>query len=287
MNGGEIRLKNLIEDLFQFLLWVYRYLRDCLKYGKPEKIEKITDRVVVCGNGPSIKEMDFEYYKSLGYEFLCVNFFALSEELFFKMKPKYYCMIDPGIFDDENYKRIEPLIHIMDKVSWNMQLIMLMDQKELTNNPRIKVIRINRTFLKSHSDRYKYNYYHANIASGGYQNVIIAALYYLITAQALEVCLVGVETDFHRELVVGRNNHVYRECVHFYGDETLDLQEAGEIKLGELYKYFYYYYLTLYQYYDMSKYAMSQSVKIVNLCVNSFIDVFQKKEMKSVCTNEK
>lgn len=274
------QMKETIRNSCQYLLWVYRYWRACLKRSRSDRIHPISDKVLVCGNGPSITRVDFDFYKNEGYEFLCTNFFAFSEDLFFKIKPKYYCIVDPAIFSEEYSSQAKRLNEIFAKIDWNMTFITNFENHKLTDNEKIHTIVLNNNLLLSSNDCKKYKYYEKNIASSSYQNVIIAALYYLITATAKGVRLIGVETDFHKELYVGKNNHVYRECVHFYGKEIFDLQEKGEIKEGELYKYFYFYYLTLYQYYDMSKYAKYMGVEVINLCENSFVDVFEKAELK-------
>lgn len=269
-----------MRTIFNFCLWLIHFVKNTIRFGLPKKLPQSKEKIVICGNGPSLMKTNFDYFSSNGYQFACVNYFALSEDLFFRIKPKYYCCIDPALFSATPTDQTRKLFAILERVDWDMVFIMPIGAKSNINNKNIKVVSINQNFMKNCPPKLQFSLYKKNLAIVGYQNVIIGALYYFISMNVSEISLIGVETDFHRELFVGENNHVYRKCTHFYGEEVLDLQEKGEIKQGELYLYFCFYYLTLYQYYVMAQYAQHMKVKVYNLCLNSFIDVFEKRAMQ-------
>lgn len=264
------------------LMWQLRKLRNRFRYGRTVKLPMINEKVIICGNGPSLKKLDFCYYLSQKYDFLCVNSFALDEERFNLIKPKYYCCIDPAIVTNIHNVNTEEakLFKILDNVTWDLTFICQIGDDWNFSNPHIKTVYLNRNVFESVNDKRKFKAFSKNKATCGFQNVIAAALYFTITSCFAEVFLIGVETDFHKELIVDRNNNVFREYVHFYGKELIDVIAAGQIKKGELYRYFYFYYLTLYQYYELSKYAAYLHVKVRNMCITSFIDVFEKIDFK-------
>ncbi|WP_042700618.1 hypothetical protein [Methanocorpusculum bavaricum] len=235
------------------------------------------ERILVVGNGPSAKEIDLEYVSKKGISILCVNYFASQNEDFFKIRPKYYCAIDPFFYSDQNAASIEneALINALNKVDWDMTYICLAHQElPALKNTHIKMISLNN--LEYFGKYWKYTLYSKNKANFGFQNVILAALYFCITGNAKTVYLCGVDSDWHRELFVDENNNVYLESVHFYGVEKVNLTAKGDLKKGEYYKYAGYYYKTMEEFYYSSQYAAYKKVDVYNLTLNSYIDVFEK-----------
>ena len=256
--------------------WFIRFLSN-------EKTKRVYNKgkVVVCGNGPSTKSFPFSVFTKKGYDYCCVNWFPLDKDLFFDIKPKYYVCVDPIIHErkEDLSERELQLVSILNSVNWNMMYVCKKSKHFPINNKHIVYSYINQNVISaeySKGIKWMLDY---NIATFGYQNVIVAALYYFIMSGVDEVILTGVENDWHRELIVDKNNEVFRQLNHFYGKELINVTEHGEIKKGELYNYFKFYYLTLYQYYLLSKYSNSSKTKIFNTVTNSYIDVFPKIEI--------
>ena len=84
---------------------------------------------------------------------------------------------------------------------------------------------------------------------------------------------------------VAEDNDVYREYVHFYGVERINVTKDGQIGKGELYKYFYFYYQTLLDFYNLSRFAQRHQSCIYNTCMGSYIDVFPKKNVEYFLNN--
>ena len=275
-----------MNNIWNLVIWWFVNLRSILRGDRSTPLKKQKNqKFLICGNGPSAATTDLAYYVQNGYELICVNFFATNDERFWTCKPGYYCCVDPGLFEnsDESYigSDVKKLFDALEKVTWDMVLLCRADSRVAITNPYIRIIRLNKNILvysDCDSNHKVMKLYSENKATCGYQNVIIAALFYCIGVEAAEILLTGIEMDFHKELVVDENNIVYRECKHFYGVEHLNLIEKGEIRKGELYKYFFFYYNTLYQFYIMSQYAKHKGVRIINLCMSSFVDVFDKRK---------
>lgn len=274
-------MKKLLKRLCNDLIWLNR----CKENGTGSPFFGQKDKIIIIGNGPSAKRIDFEYYKNIGYEFLCVNHFASNSDNFFNIKPKYYCCIEPRILSSEYDKYEESrqkLFRALNKVDWPMTFICCVKDNLAISNSNIKVCKINKAVYDGEPDKRILNLYSKNRATCGYQNVIAAALYFAISIKCEEILLTGVESDMHREIAVDKENNVYREYVHFYGKECKDVVMDGQINKGELFKYFLWSYKTFYQYNLLSKYAEFNEVPVKNLCVNSFIDVFEKIDAKEV-----
>lgn len=276
MKDWSIKIIHRIRDIYYLAYWFYNYIRN-IRFR--EDIPRIENKLIIIGNGPSTSEFDFFNHKLKGYDFLCVNLFASQNPDFFKIKPRYYCIIDDAYYRENRLQNKEygKLFEALKRVNWQMIMITLSDHKIGLDNSYIRQVRLNRNTY--YGDIFKYILFRKNLATRGYQNVINAAIYFAVTAKAKEVYLIGVENDWHRELNVNNNNEVIRITSHFYGNQILNLTEIGEIKKGELYKYFYWYYTTLYKYYEYALYAKALNVPVYNLTKNSFIDVFDRKDL--------
>ncbi len=267
--------KVFVLELIKLLLWLLRYR----KSSKTEPGGNQGKKVVVFGNGPSAKDFPYRKYIDQGYDICCVNHFALDEELFFAIKPTFYCCVDPD-YASADFPKTEDdkrFVSIMERVDWELNLICYRDEHiSVLKNPYIKYRYVTHNVLDCEFNSIKNKLYSRNMASCGFQNVIVGAVYYFVMSQADRVILTGVENDWHRELVVGEDCDVYREYVHFYGTERINVTQAGQIGKGELYKYFEWYTTTLKQHATIAKFAKANGVKVENACLPSYIDAYPK-----------
>jgi hypothetical protein len=267
-----------IKEIGFFMSWLFYLI---LIHKRTSRLKNYSEKVIIVGNGPSAKTFDYQKFISKGYDLLCVNFFALDQELFFTLKPRYYCIIDPAFFLTEEqmkYPEMTQLFEVFERVDWKLNLVILSWQKLQINNKYIEFSIINCNRYMGNNNFIQKVLYTNNIGTFGYQNVIHAALYYLITAKVKKIGMIGVENDWHRELYVTKDNEVIREDRHFYGTQRINLTQRGEIKKGQLYLYFYYYYVTLQKYTLIANYAKLENTNIINYCVESYIDVFEKRD---------
>lgn len=262
-------------NVSQLFKWWISYLISC----KTRPISN-NGKVVLCGNGPSIKNFEFEKYINNGYDICCVNFFPLDNTLFFKLKPRYYVCVDPAFhFEKKELTDDEiKLVNVFNQVDWSMKYVCLSNRQLPINNKNIEFDYINHNVIKGGYNRWWKKMLDKNEATFGYQNVISAAIYYFIMSGVEKVLLTGVENDWHKELVVDENNEVFRVITHFYGNERISVTKAGEIAQGELYKYFQFYTNTLYQYNLLAQYSNDSNTEIINTCADSYIDVFRKEK---------
>lgn len=242
-------------------------------------IEKIEDKVVVVGNGPSAKE--FPYESAKGFKICCVNYFALDVELFWRIKPAFYCVVEKNyLCIHREEPDVQKLYEILEEVDWDMTFICMAGDQIQFKNSHIKIHRLNEYHLEYNElfSNICMNLYMRNKAIFGMQNVIIGALYYFVISKAREILLTGVENDWHKEFVVDKDNNVIRKVARFYGIKPR-LLTGNDIQKGEFYKSMRDYYITLHQYKIIADFANRSGVKIINTVLNSYIDVFDKRNV--------
>lgn len=266
--------KRFVMEALRYLLWLLHYRGS----SKEEPGSNRGEKVIITGNGPSAKEFPFAKYQEQGYGICCVNFFALDEERFFSVRPRFYCCVDPVYADPEFQKteKCQKLIAILERVDWDLNFICYKDEHLPLNNKHIKFRFVNHNVLFGPFTNLKNRLYSRNMASCGFQNVMIAAVYYFIMSEADHILLTGVENNWHLELFVGEDNDVYRRDTHFYGTEVINLTQTGEIGKGQLYLYFDWYSLTLKQYESLAHMAKANNILVENTCLDSFVDAFPK-----------
>ncbi len=244
------------------------------------KIKKTNDRILIVGNGPSVADINLEDFVKRGIQLCCVNSFAGEHDSFLSLRPKYYCAIDPDYYIDNplNPEENKHLLQAFEKIDWDIYYICFRNQKLPINNKHIHYCYLPTS--KSNDIKKCLFFLRHGMAAFSFQNVINACLYYFITAQAKDVLLIGIETDWHRELFVGEDNDVYRKKRHFYEEynESENVTKSGIIAKGELYKYFEYYANTLKCFYYASIYARELGISITNFTMNSYVDCYDKKK---------
>lgn len=269
---------NLLKETVYFGGWFLHFIM----HRKTKRYDNRNEKIILVGNGLSAKNFLLKN-KCTDYKYCCVNYFALDEELFRSIKPGYYCIIDPMFFKKEYFmkeKKAADVLKQLGKVNWNMKIICYSGCKLPLNNQWIEYHYINENYFGGSVNHIKMHLFDCNMANCGFQNVIVAALFYFVMSNAKSIILTGVENNWHNELIVDENNNVLRNDTHFYGKQLLNLTEKGEIKKGEIYKYFQFYYLTLYEYSIISEYAKRKGISVINSCRDSFIDVFEKRNFK-------
>ncbi len=286
-------MKKWIKKVFAFLYEAGCYLRWWILYIRHPRCKPVStlgENVVVVGNGPSAKDFPYAKAKEKGYKLCCVNYFALSEDKFRAIRPEYYCCVDPE-FSEEEYQKIErgrELFRILESVDWDMTFICPGIRPISFKNPHIRVCYENACTYRDRSDadcrfnRLRGKLFDRNKAIVGMQNVTIAATFFFVMGRANRILLTGVESDWHRELIVGEDNQLYREHIHFYGVEMENVTATGLVAKGEFYQYIYFYYLTLREFAALSKYAQDRQVPVINTCIKSYIDVFPKEDIFQV-----
>ena len=282
---------NLWWELQLTIASLYRVVRMCRKVQIPYSSENYHRRLYILVNGPSLTN-DIEYlYDFRDNDALCVNHMANSP-LYSKIKPRYYAIIYPGFFLEEENKKggIQTTIeHIVSLTDWEMELIIPSwvrrenyFVKRISQNKKIRVLYINcfdfrgfnciKEILRNHQ-----------IVSFPCYNVLSASLFAGICLGYKEINILGADHNYHRDIRVDDNNYVIRSDPHFYDDKYEDIvlrwPDGRPITMHEQFQSLA---NAFHEYEEIADYANEKSVKIYNLTSASGIDAFEKKAKGTV-----
>lgn len=264
-----------IYDIIRLMIKLICNFPNIRKNHKNFKREE-NKNVLILGNGPSLNHIDIEKLLYQGCQVICVNYFPCKNEDFFKIKPRYLCILDEAILGDIDDARINELNlqlkECLEKVTWKMDIICYWGKRLKINNDNIGYIGLSTISCKIKP--LQHLLYTHNLANCGFTNVIAGALFYSVITNARQIYLAGVDNSEFKQFEIDENNDVYVKIEHYYGDEKI---KVSDINRGEFYLRLKSYCRMFEEYYVIGKYIEKHSdVKVLNLNPYSFIDVFEK-----------
>lgn len=282
-----------------FILRVIRFfLENKKKYGNYvstiSDIKKNTDKLIILGNGPSLKttlKKHSEYLATI--DTIAVNHFC-ETEYFETIKPKIYLLADPAFFGNiDSYadwlkKKISDFMEVfLGKISWNINLIVPDYAKDsyfiqqCNDNNFVSVFFYNtKDFVDSSTNKFKM--WDLNKLSVPAQTCLNTCLYLGIFLRYKEIYLVGADTSWIELLHVDQeNNEVYTIDSHFYGSVRRPLYSDIECKIPQkLYEELFSIGTALELYWKLREYADYAGVKVYNASEYSLIDAFDRKKLE-------
>lgn len=257
---------------------------------KAPKLPKASGQsCIVLGNGPSLrKSLDSHpgYFEQ--HSLIAVNGFALSED-FRRFKPRYYVLLDPGVWK-ASQTWIDTMVEAIAKnTSWELHLMIPGAAK---GSKRIELLRKN-DFIHIHYLNYVvykgwnkpgYFFWKQNLAMPQCQNVLVAALFLAINIGYKEIELAGADHNWHESLAVNDDNVVCLKQVHFYDQqEQIRYQPfyktAATTETFRMDEAFHAWARVFHGYWRMRDYAHSRNSRIVNISSPSFVDAFERKKI--------
>ncbi len=282
---SNIIISNVIRDFAEIIIWKLTEIKNFFSNKRPHRIQQIEDNILICGNGPSASKLDLQSYIGLGYDVMCVNYYAIKSNMFDLIHPKYYCCVDPAFYtsshNPEEALEIEKLYNKLNEVTWEMIFVCIEGQYPPINNKNIKIVKLNINRYSTNRPTLKKRMlkrFAKNRATYGYDNVLLACLYYCITAKAKNIALTGFETNTHKEYVVNEKNEVFRDMNHFYGNQTISVDEFSPYGSSQMMIMFYTIYSVFLGCNILDNYAKFQKVQIKNLTSDSFLDMYKKEK---------
>lgn len=252
------------------------------------------DKVVILGNGPSLKStiqdnMNFLQSKEL----ICVNHFGISD-FYTELKPAYYITIAYDLFlDDVDPQFLEASNNlfntIADKTTWKLKFLITNEAKKysrwrniLENNNNIEIIYINITPI----DGFKsYIFRQFDKANGMPRphNIMIPSIFTALHLKPKEIILIGAEHSWLKKLYVDDDNNTYLYNEHFYDSERqaerFNLKGRTYLKLHEFLKTL----TTAFEsYHVLNEYAKKKNIEIINCTESSYIDAFKRSNIKNI-----
>lgn len=285
---NEEKLINFYTNFNDTLLSLIRLLLKT-KFSKTRKIIRKHDQCVIMGNGPSLISSLQENKEHLSNcDLVAVNYFGLTPE-YVEYKPSIYVLCDPAFWfehiTDDHVQKVKNFYQTLtETTTWNIQLFLPWKAKRqhaikdiLSANKHIQITFFNNTKFEGFN-RIKHSIWDKQWGMPRTQNVLIAALMLIIYSDYRTIYLAGSDNDWAKFLWVDELNRVHRDDFHFYKNNDANTYRILPEKMHECYLQAYY---SLLSYYRIRQYIDSKNnIKIINLCMTSYIDSFDK--MKSV-----
>lgn len=235
--------------------------------------------VHILANGPSLKDIIDNHAEFLSsHDTLVVNHFA-NTPFFWKIRPKYYVLLDPAYFGGECPAELQDRIPILmgnlSKVDWPMTLYVpytkaaMAHAKERLNNPNISIQFFNSTRIVGAKWFRNWAYRH-NLGLPSSKNVLLPSILLMLNKGYQKLYLYGAEFSWTKTYAVNpENGKIYTDDVHFYDNTRIPLKKGGfKFDLACLVES-----LNATDY--LQEYAQSENICIINRTVGSFIDAFQ------------
>ncbi len=272
--------------------YVLLTLKSIMRYFKYRRIPKAQGkRVIIAGNGPSLKQAIDTYPEILAETpLLCVNHFADSPD-FAVLKPMYYCMLDPNFFlpnlsSEREDGRNRTFNNLTKYTTWDMHLFFpcIPGQIVLEDYLRSPYIHLHScniypgfTWPKIRNFVYK-----TGIFMPPPQNVLIAAIFEAINMGYKEIFVLGAEHSWTESIGVGNDNTLYIQNRHFSGVGTKKPMYKSAPRNTETFKVHELLHAlsrTFRSYWFLREYATSCGAVVYNSTPESYIDAFDRKSL--------
>lgn len=245
---------------------------------KRKSKERKGESVYVLANGPSLSQvLSYNLDFFVGKDVIVVNYMGNTEH-FWKIKPKYYVLLDPAYFGAKTFDVfLEPQKKLMEnikKVSWPMIFFVPgMKAKRYAEvhyqNPNIKYVPFNATRITGFK-WFRNITYKWNMGLPSSKNVLMPALMLMLNQGYGKVYLYGADFSWLQNYRVDLDNgKIYLDDGHFYGNDRIYLEKKRFCSnLGNHLEQF----LATYMIQDYAEYIGST---IINRTRGSFIDAFE------------
>lgn len=280
------RILFFLGEAYKSFRFLYHYLQEKRRFGNYQFQYKSLHKgeiVNILANGPSLNEeigVLLKNHTDLSNS-LVVNFFVESD-LFLQIKPKFYCLADPGYNVERliTQREIDTFNTLNCDVTWPMTLFVWKKGEkmisEYISNPNIKIVSL--SILKFEGfEACRYKCYKKGIAVPSYVNVTIMALYALLNLGYSTIYLYGVDHSFLAGLGVNDNNRLCIVDKHFYGIEKYEFGPKPNGSLWTMKDFVYDKYLTFVEHEVMRGYADYLGAQIINCTKDSWIDAYVRK----------
>ena len=234
------------------------------------------DECIILGNGPSINTLlennSNDIYKK---DIFAVNFFCITK-FFVKVKPNFYVLLDPFLFDESSplASKIDQMINSLNSISWNMVIFIPTNFSNSSffakiNNKKLTIIPFNSTPVEGVKQLENF-FFQRNLGMPMPQTVINAAIFLAINLKFKNIHLYGVEQSWLKYLTVNNDNKISVGLHHFYNgsDETDENRTLSEFLLSQV--------SVFRSHMRLKEYAISNKIHIFNHTPGSYIDAYDR-----------
>ena len=274
--------------------------KKCITKRQPQLIpipmrERIGEKMIVIGNGPSMKNTVEKYLDVLQTtECMMVNESCMTP-IYEAVRPTVYFLVDPVYFDEENNKhylqtRLAVLDALILKTMWPMSIIMpnrargcYMTEK-FKENPNLTVLYYAENWQLPQGLT-QYEAWDKNLITPPGQTVLNTAVWLSIYWGYKETYLVGADTSWHAELKMDQETNIlYTIDTHYYDNKEVYGDFYDEVNMRrpigtKLHEELFAEATALQSYVDLKGYADWKGVKVYNASEFSWIDAFERKKL--------
>lgn len=247
------------------------------KYGNLKSHPSCT----VLANGPSLKvALEGDEVILDNVDVFCVNMFCESE-YFWKLKPRFYFIVDEAYFsdspDDRNKILIEKLYTALNKVDWDMYLCISSTGNNggvlrKLENSKIHVLRWNTTTFEGFRGL-RHAIFHSQMGMPRCQTVTNFALAAAINMHYNKVYLYGADHTWTRDLFVDDDNVVCYGDRHVYNTGLTVIKHTKNMtQILSAFSNMFASHMII------RDYADAEDVKIINKTKGSFIDAYNRND---------
>lgn len=246
----------------------------------------------ILGNGPSLKKHLLEDIEILKVkELFVVNDFVRSE-FYEVLKPKFYVFADPVYWDESTYSefRSEALITlnlIKEKTNWPMKILVPsaaiksgITRHFFDTNVNISIFDYDLNFVTGF-DSVLYFLYKRNLGHPSINNVLGTSIFLALTMNFKTVNILGSDHSWLQEILVNNKNEVCHKDAHFFIKGEGVRYYPFRTVFGNSYKMHEIlidYSRMFNGYHLLRKYSDYLNINVFNLCQESFIDAFERKD---------
>jgi len=275
----------------QSLISVLKIIRD----SSHTEIDRVPagKKLIVCGNGPSLKkQMETQLDVFQDNDVICVN--AMSNTDWFPVvKPRYYCLMDSSVVELperlllENRKIVDGLWSGLERADWDMELVLPRSfQRGAFLKERLKRVPCAVQYINTTSfDGYSFLrdfFMRKQLCAPIVQTVVIAAVYYGICKGYDDIYLVGSEMNFAKGIEVDENGMLYFNDTHFYAKEHKRFFVDANGRPIPIAEFLEADARVFREYMLLEEYSKKMGVKIYNATPGSWVDAFERIDLKMV-----
>lgn len=246
-------------------------------------------RLVVMGNGPSLRQTIAEFGDELRVcDTMAVNFAANTEE-FFRLRPRHYVLADPHFFsrnfaegagsEGRMHPNVETLWANIARADWPLTLHVPVGAKLPELPQKVTIRRFNMTPAEGYRSVTHF-LYRCGLAMPRPRNVLVPALMEGIREGYKEIYVVGADHSWPHTLHVDERNRVVTVQPHFYKENQKELDRIAEayanVRLHEVLGSMV---VAFRSYHEVEAYSRSRGVKIYNATPESLIDAFERRSL--------
>lgn len=285
------KFQKFITELFQTLFSLVKIILLSKFFVSLKKYGSAGDEAVILANGPCLtKDLELNSDFISSRKKFCVNFFAVAKE-YEELKPGYYILAAPEFWlsktsDYFKQKKDELIKSLVEKTKWNLILLIPFQAKnsdfhnrvEINNN--IKFVFYNNTPVEGLSI-FNRLLFKLNLGMPRPHNVLNPSIFLALNLGFKKIFIFGADHSWHEEIKVDESNKVSVNHQHFYDTGTVQMPmyklEGEQYFIHDIFRKLHF---AFKGYFVLKNYADHLNAKILNASSKSYIDAFEKIDLK-------